>query len=556
MSDAPLSEFLWLAVIGTITGFIYSFGIGANDVANSFASTISSKSLTLKQAVIVAGIFEFGGAILLGASVTSTIRSKIFDISLYEDEPEIVLLGMATSLMTAAFMLLSATYFGLPVSTTHTIVGCIMGFSICAKGFDSIDWNVAKKIFISWAASPLVSGAIAFLFFGSVRVLVLRHEDAFKRAYYTFPIVLFVGIGIDIFYILYKGLKNVDFFSDIKVGVALPIGFAIGAVCGGIWLAFVGPLVKKRMESRHERAPTAVADEEKGASESSSASVTVTARKEDLDADETEVEGGAKPVKEETEDDTKSATAAAETEVEGGTPSSSAPEPTSDVPVEVEEEAVTPRSSMFSRAHQSFAENTYKQDLHAQSMGENAKAAQLWDDVELFDDDAEHLFTYLQVFTACLNSFAHGANDVSNAIAPISAIIYIYQEGAINTSSPVQKWILAYGGAGIVLGLLLYGYKVMKSLGFKVAALSPSRGASAELASSLFVVTASFLEIPVSSTQCITGAVAGVGLASGVQNVHWLFLLRVCLGWVLIFFISVVLSAGLFSFCAYSPSMV
>ena len=553
MSDSPPSEFLWLAVIGTITGFIYSFGIGANDVANSFASTISSKSLTLKQAVIVAGIFEFGGAIFLGASVTSTIRSKIFDINLYEDEPQIVMLGMATSLMTAAFMLLTATYFALPVSTTHTIVGCIMGFSIAAKGFDSIDWGVVKKIFISWVASPLVSGAIAFFFFGSLRIFVLRHEDAFKRSYYTFPLVLLIGIGIDIFYILYKGLKNVDFFSDVPVHVALPIGFAIGAGCGGIWLAFVGPFVKKRMEAG--RAQVLSADEEKGERASSTASATLSERKDVLDP-ELVAKAEAKSVENKNEQDVNTVVDA--TVTKSPTHSEESVEESIDTPVAVEGEAgaKTKSSSMLMRAHQSFAENTYGQDLHAQSMGENAKASQLWDDAEMFDEDAEQLFTYVQVFTACLNSFAHGANDVSNAIAPISALIYIYQEGVINSKAPVQKWILAYGGAGIVLGLLLYGYKVMKSLGFKVTALSPSRGASAELASSLFVVTASFLEIPVSSTQCITGAVAGVGLASGVKNVHWLFLLRVCMGWVVIFFISVILSAGLFSFCAYSPSLV
>lgn len=123
---AVLEEYLWIAVVGTACGFVYAFGIGANDVANSFASTISSKSLTLKQAVVVAGIFEFLGAILLGASVTSTIRSKIFDISLYEDDPEVVLLGMMASILASTLLLLVATYFGLPVSTTHTVVGAIM----------------------------------------------------------------------------------------------------------------------------------------------------------------------------------------------------------------------------------------------------------------------------------------------------------------------------------------------------------------------------------------------------------------------------------------------
>jgi phosphate/sulfate permease len=221
---------------------------------------------------------------------------------------------------------------------------------------------------------------------------------------------------------------------------------------------------------------------------------------------------------------------------------------------EEEKKAAAPRT-VLGRMSKSFADNTYNQDLHAQSMHENSKAAEIWENAELYDENVEKMFTYVQVFTACLNAFAHGANDVANAIAPISAIITIYQTGKVESSSGVQKWLLAYGGAAIVLGLLIYGYKVMKSIGYKLTMMSPSRGASAELAASLTVVTASFLAIPVSSTQCIVGAVSGVGLTQGWRNVQWLFLGRVCVGWVCIFFVSAVLSAGLFAFLAFSPSI-
>lgn len=202
-----------------------------------------------------------------------------------------------------------------------------------------------------------------------------------------------------------------------------------------------------------------------------------------------------------------------------------------------------------------FGESTYNQDLHTQSMAENHRASKIWEHGEEYDRDAEHLFNFIQVFTACLNSFAHGANDVANAIAPLSAILYIYQNGSIESKTGVQKWLLAAGGAGIVLGLLLYGYKVMKSLGYKLTKLSPSRGASAELAASLTVVTASFLSIPVSSTQCIVGAISGVGLVNGPKNVQWFFLLRVMFGWGVMFFLAVILSAGVFSFAAFSPDL-
>jgi phosphate/sulfate permease len=199
-----LDPYHWIVICGCICGFVYAFGIGANDVANAFASSVSSKSLTLKQAVIAAGIFEFLGAFFLGASVTSTIKDGIVFLDQYEDQPQVLMYGMFTSLFTAMIMLLVATHYGLPVSTTHTIVGTIIGFSIAAEGFQSVDWDGIKKIFISWVASPLISGSFSFVLFGLLRIFVLHTENAAQRAYYTFPVVLFVGITINVFYILYK----------------------------------------------------------------------------------------------------------------------------------------------------------------------------------------------------------------------------------------------------------------------------------------------------------------------------------------------------------------
>jgi solute carrier family 20 (sodium-dependent phosphate transporter) len=501
---AQVRKFLFLVIICVVVGFVYAFGIGANDVANSFASTVASKSLTLKQAIVVAGIFEFLGSVLLGASVTNTIRGKIFDVKLYDDHPEIIMLGMTTSIMVGTVMLLSATYLALPVSTTHTVVGCIMGFSISAKGFDSIDWDIATQIFISWIASPGIACIVAFIFFSGVRIFVMSNDHAFVRAYYTFPFVLFGGIGIDLFYVMQKGFNNFQWSKDMALSTAITSSFGVGAVAGFLWLWPFGPIIMKKIEEKRdldEAERERIADLEDAKANA---------------ADEADTDS----------DDVKK--------------------------TNVEEEVVTKKKGIF----QQIADNTVNQDLHAQSMQEDKVAEELWDNYASYDPDAEQLFTYVQVFTACLNAFAHGANDVANAIAPISGVLSIYETGALSSKAEVQKWILVYGGIGIVLGCFCYGYRVMKSLGYKVTALSPSRGACAELASSLFVVTASFLGIPVSSTQSITGAVLGVGLASGMKSVNWLFFAKVCCGWVAIFFISVFFSAGLFSFIAFSPSLV
>jgi sodium-dependent phosphate transporter len=333
--------------------------------------------------------------------------------------------------------------------------------------------------------------------------------------------------------------------DQLKVGYAVAISFGTGLLCGLIWIFGVGPIIEKRIKNAHDERVTAelqAAVDRKG---------TLHTEPEFLSAMD---------VKDMEPDGETTGTDLAPTvtkDPEAGQ---------NEVALQKEQEHVDPEATettkgakryvmSFNDMVNMFGESTYNQDLHTQSMTENKRASKIWEIGEEYNKDAEHLFNFVQVFTACLNSFAHGANDVANTIAPLSAVLYIYQNGSIESKTGVQKWLLAAGGAGIVLGLLLYGYRVMKSLGYKLTKLSPSRGASAELAASLTVVTASFLSIPVSSTQCIVGAISGVGLVNGPKNVQWFFLLRVMFGWVIMFFLAVVLSAGIFSFAAYSPDV-
>jgi len=204
MSDVAYSEYLWIVVLGCLFAFGYAFLIGANDVANAFASSVAAKSLTLTQAVIAASIFEFCGALFLGAAVTSTIRSKIVDTDVYAAEPDVLMFGMFCAQMAASSQLLLATHLGFPVSTTHDIIGAIMGFSIAAKGWDSIQWDVATSLFKSWILSPLIAGTLGFIFFAFCRYAILESAHPLSRAFYLFPVVLTVGIGIDLFYTLCK----------------------------------------------------------------------------------------------------------------------------------------------------------------------------------------------------------------------------------------------------------------------------------------------------------------------------------------------------------------
>jgi solute carrier family 20 (sodium-dependent phosphate transporter) len=535
MSD--LSEYLWLVIAGFIFAFAYAFGIGANDVANAFATVVASKSLTLKQAVLVAAIFEFAGAVLLGASVTNTVRSKIFDVKLYDDEPEILLLGMFCALITGTIMLLSATALALPVSTTHTIIGSIIGFSLVAKGFDSIAWDVVIKIFISWVASPVCTGITSFVFLSVLKKLVLDSEHCFERAYHAFPVIIIITVGINAFYVVYKGMNNLDFVDELEWYECLGIGLGVGVLVALVWFYPWGPWAKKRIEQHME------------------------AREEAEVAKATQVPTGAskgeEPIYEEVDVDDyamKHKNGGLDEEVQVDKPDTTPTVHETTISSDLEEVGKTEpevRRTWFQR----LGDNTYNQDLEFESFREDSRAKEIWDAHEHYDPKAEQLFTYVQVFTSCMDSFAHGANDVANAMAPVSAILLLYQTGEIESKAPVPKWILAYGGLGIVVGLLLYGYKVIKSIGYKMTPISPSRGAMAELASALFVVTASFLGIPVSTTQSQVGAVAGIGLVGGWRNVQWLFFFKVCISWAVVFFTAVILSAGIFSMFAFTPSL-
>lgn len=193
-------EYTYIAVLGVIFGFIFAFGIGANDVANAFGSSVSARSLKLWQAIILGSIFEFTGAILLGASVTGTIRGKIIKPEFYEDDPQVFMFGALCALMVGMIWLLIATYKEFPVSTTHDIVAAYLGFSIAAKGFQSIDWYTCGMIFVSWFAAPIFAGILASIFFKTLLEVVLKHENTFERALNVYPVVVFVALTANIFF--------------------------------------------------------------------------------------------------------------------------------------------------------------------------------------------------------------------------------------------------------------------------------------------------------------------------------------------------------------------
>ncbi|KAG0262847.1 Na+/Pi symporter [Actinomortierella ambigua] len=515
-------DYTFLFVMGLVFAFLDAYGIGANDVANAFATSVGSGSITLLQALIIACFCEFGGAFLLGANTTDTIKGKIVDTALYSAQPELLMLTMVCALMGSSTWVLFASSRGWPVSTTHAIIGAITGAGIAAFGADSILWTEIGKIALSWIISPVASGVVCSIIFLITKYAILNHENSFRRGLNAIPIYFGLAITINIFYIIYKGVNN----SDIKNQILVPVGIAFGAGAGvALWcFFFLRPFLRRRIEdnenlrwfhlficpfvSKREKAPEMVAESgDIGAKGSKEANV-----------DAADVEANSDLVKMEKEDN----------------------------------------RNVVTRTWSKFVNRLLfgiRYDIHGE---QNAQIESVHANAIKFDNDTEKLYSSLQVVTACFTSFAHGSNDVSNAIGPLATIFYVWENANVEIKkAPVPVWILVFGGVAIDLGLLTYGYKVMRTLGNKITYLSPTRGFSAELGTSVTILTCSKLGLPVSSTHCITGATTAIGLLSGggFKSLNWRLLIGIFGGWVLTLPAAGITAGLVFAFAGRSPTI-
>jgi len=390
----------YLLISGCIFGFFMAWGIGANDVANAMGTSVGARALTLAQAILVACIFEFAGAYLAGGEVTSTIRKGIIDPGLLEGTPDLLVFGMMASLLAAGTWLLIASSRGWPVSTTHSIVGAIVGFAAVGISVDAVSWSKVTSIVSSWVVSPLMAGTISFLIFRSVQALILNTENPFDNAKRYVPGYMFlVGFVISMVTLL-KGLKHIGLTLSFSQSLTYSIFIGIG-------IALIGTYFLRKVE------------------------------------------------------------------------------------------------------------NT------SQTKG------------DVVFDGVEKVFAILMVFTACAMAFAHGSNDVANAVGPLAAITSVVQSGGeIVAKSSMPWWILLLGGAGIVAGLATLGYKVIETVGRNITELTPSRGFAAELAAATTVVLASGTGLPISTTHTLVGAVLGVGLARGISAIDLSVVGRIIISWV------------------------
>jgi PiT family inorganic phosphate transporter len=350
-------------------------------------TSVGSKAITIKQAILIAMVFEFAGAYLAGGEVTSTIRKGIIDPELLATSPELLVYGMMASLLAAGTWLMIASIYGWPVSTTHSIVGAIVGFASVGISVDAVKWGAVGEIVSSWVVSPVLAGTMAFIISLSIRRFIFGAPDAFVAAKRYLPIYLFfVGYMISMV-TLTKGLKHIG----LDISFAESLVYSAGVAFIIMILGFIGLSRIKRVT-----------------------------RSDQLDL-----------------------------------------------------------------------------------------------------VNVERIFAVMMIFTACSMAFAHGSNDVANAIGPLAAVNGIITSGGeIGAKSATPSWILLLGGVGIVAGLALYGYRVMQTIGTHITELTPSRGFAAELAAATTVVVASGASLPISTTHTLVGAVLGVGMARGIAALN------------------------------------
>ncbi|HJM44204.1 MAG: anion permease [Nitrospinota bacterium] len=385
----------FLLPAAVLVGVYMAWNIGANDVANAMGTSVGTGAITLRQAVVIAAIFEFAGAFFVGSNVTNTIRKGILDPAPFLQDPEALVRGMLAALIGAAVWLHIATHFGLPVSTTHSIIGSIIGFGILNAGLGAINYGVLGSVVGSWFLSPVMGGLISFTMFTYIRRTILTAKDpreAIQGKNLYLMALVFVVLTLSI---IYKGLKNLKL--DLPVWEAIGIALLSGAVLGalGSWI------IRKHL-----------------------------------------IRG-----------------------VEGL-------------------------------------------------------------------DYAERVFRWLQVVTAAYVAFAHGANDVANAIGPLAVVVAGIRGAVVSLSVPVPLWLLGLGGVGIVVGIATYGKRVIETIGKKITDMTPSSGFSATFGAATTVLLFSKIGMPISTTHTLVGSVIGVGLARGISALNLRMIWTVLKSWV------------------------
>ena len=415
-----------MIIFVALLSFYVAWNLGANDVANAMGTSVGSKAVTLRQALIIAGVLEFTGAVLFGQEVSQTLATGIVNPALFATTPEVLLVGMISVLLAGGLWLQIATARGLPVSSSHAIVGAIAGFSTTAIGTQAIDWASIGKITIAWIITPLVSGTISALFYSQVKRWILEQSDPLQQLVEWIPWLSAALISVFGVIVLPVVSQPIYAFLTQRWGFHLPahdVPLTIGA------FAAVGLTLNSWRGVRGE-------------------------------------------------------------------------------------------------------------GRVASSFSPPASPAYL----------VEKTLARYQLLSACFVAFAHGSNDVGNAIAPLAAIAYINRTGNVPLNGiTIPLWILILGGAGIVAGLAVWGKKVIATIGEGIIPLQPSGGFCAELATATTILLASRLGLPVSTSHALVGGVVGIGLVKNIKSIQFKTVQGILAAWLITVPIGAGLGASIFA---------
>jgi inorganic phosphate transporter, PiT family len=447
-----------LKLVVLAIGFYMAWNIGANDVSNAMGTSVGSGALTLRRAVFLAAILEFSGAFFVGSNVSETVQKGLIDTDMFLMQPNVLILGMCAALFGTSVWLQIASYFGWPVSTTHAIVGAILGFGGVVGGAEAIQWAEVSSIVATWIISPVIAGIISYIIFNVLQRNILFAMNPTEATRKLFPLLVFIVFSTFSLSLIFNGLENLSF--NISFPQALGISLLAGLVTAGLTYLIIQRIPMTELETHppSRNLPQSVVSLEKAIKHLQRVHV--------ASFDETHEKVG----------------------------------------VLLDEVKTLSRSL---RQETNFSERTseYK--------------------------NVEKMFIYLQIMSACFVAFAHGANDVANAIGPVAAVLDIIKNGQISDVASIPPWLLAFGGLGIVIGLATWGWRVIETIGKKITELTPTRGFCAEFGAATTILIASKLGIPISTTHCLVGAVLGVGFARGMRALNLNIIREIILSWVI-----------------------
>ncbi|KAK4096279.1 phosphate transporter [Parathielavia hyrcaniae] len=563
----PLHRYDWILALITIAFCASSFGNGANDVANSYATSVAARSLTMPQVGVLSVITEFVGAVALGSRVTGTIKNDVIDITRFQSTPEVLLLAMACAEFGSAFWLLTATRLGFPVSTTQTIVGALVGVGIAAQAQVSWGWDdgSVSQIAASWAIAPLLAAAFSAILFATLKFCILEREDSLTKALRAIPFYLaFTGGVLALFITIEAPGVGLD-----ALGAGTAVGIVLGTFGGCLLVAYVffmpyfhrrlikqdarlrvwhiplGPLLWKENPPLYwpGKGDNVVKDYYLSAHHSEPTDPDAIDVEKQKHAAETSPGGGAPGQPGHLSEGTTTENGSAP---QDGAENGRHPQATTGVKegdsvkrvVEPEDRFLAPNRHLpvyHPRRLLGFVKYGLLQGVTRDCVTHSSlELANVHARARRYDNRVEHLWTYAQVASAMMMSIAHGSNDVANAVGPWVAAYDVWQRGVVSDDVNTPVWILIVAGFLLGAGFWFFGYHIIRSLGNKITQLSPTRGYAMELGAAITVLLASRLGLPVSTTQCLTGAVFGVALMNlDFGSVNWRQLGFIFIGWIL-----------------------